>query len=273
MSTQPEDAAVNPEAAAPDEEVIHAEKAESAKSILKKPVTLAAIGLLVVLCAIVVYVEFIAGGNTLPPPLISYEIEEAKQVETDGLPINVKVGPVSVFLIEDPGGDQGAARAKNLVGHIEDTVQMMIDERGRQVTLKESEETPPAIIQGRRNGTDRKTVVQLTEGDMSLSGEDDQKLVARVWAERFVDTLKLYGFGEPPKYSTARPFGQALQSLYDAAHVEGMITPDSLEQAYEQLSDTDRALLESLEGASGITPEERESEDEDAETQAAALAF
>ena len=71
---------------------------------------------------------------------------------------------------------------------------------------------------------------------MTLAKTDDAKLLARIWAERLTDAMRLLIFGEPPEFSRDSPFGSALDTLYvNAAAEAGALTTNALNEAFEEL--------------------------------------
>ena len=79
---------------------------------------------------------------------------------------------------------------------------------------------------------------------MKLAGDEDPKRVARIWAERLTDGLKVLQFGEPPKFTIGSDFGNALETLYlNARSEEGGISTDSIDDSFEKLSDEQKLSL------------------------------
>jgi hypothetical protein len=213
------------------------------KSTLKQPVFIAAFLLALGVAGLIIYLE---GGRLnveLLPPEITYELLPNKGV-TEGVPIALKVNQVSVFQIDDPMQGGNASRAKEVVAALEGAVRDLLDEPGRVVTLDTESSELPAIIQNNPDGTGRRVLVQITQGDVTLSGQTDPKWLARVWAERVTDALKLFVFGEPPLFSLGADYGQALQGMYDRAMEErGAISLGALNRAYEALPDAEKSKL------------------------------
>ena len=88
-------------------------------------------------------------------------------------------------------------------------------------------------------------IIQVTSDDLTLVMTEDAKLLARIWAERLTDSLRLLLFGDPPEFSRDTPFGGALDMLYvNAVKEGGALTTDALNAAFEELpEDVRRALV------------------------------
>jgi hypothetical protein len=115
----------------------------------------------------------------------------------------------------------------------------------------------PAIVISRPDGTERRTLVQLDAGDLTLVGESDGKRVARVWAERLTDSIKVYIFGEPPKFSKGTAFGDSIDALYATALQHGgAISKSSLDFAFASLNDRQKQALENLPVLGKLSPQE-----------------
>lgn len=216
------------------------------KALIFRPFTLAAAALLVGLLLIVAFFQDRAIDRDLPLPEVSYSLQRNEGL-TEGIPVAVKINQVTVFLINDPmDSGAGAERAKGLVTNLEATLAMVQENPGKTVTLDMGGELPEIII-SEADGTQRRSVVQLQPGDLSLAGDGDGKRVARVWAERLTDAIKVFIFGEEPKFSTGTAFGDSLGELYSTALEQGgAISKGSLESAYASLNEGQRQALENL---------------------------
>ncbi len=213
------------------------------KSILKKPLTIAATLLTIGVIGVIVWLE---GGKVyveLPPPEVTYELLPNKGL-TEGVPIAVKINDVSIFKISDPvAGGGGALRAKEIVTNVEGAVQDLLDQPGRNITIDESGEMP-AIIQSLPDGTGKRLIVQLTEGDVTVSEQNDAKWLARTWAERLTDSLKVFVFAEAPQFTDGSEFGAALTTLFlESKGERGAISGASIGDAFEGLSEEQRFAL------------------------------
>jgi hypothetical protein len=123
-------------------------------------------------------------------------------------------------------------------------VQDLVDEPGRVITLDTESSELPAIVQNNPDGSGRRVLVQLTQGDVTLSAQTDPKWLARNWAERVTDALKVFVFGEPPIFSIATDFGQALERMHSMAMEErSAISLGALNRAYEGLPDAEKSKL------------------------------
>ncbi len=208
--------------------------------------TVAAVLLVAVVIAGVVFLERGEVDRELPPPEVSYELLR-NEGRTAGVPIAIKLNQIAVFMISDPmEGGTGADRSKQIVAALERGIEVMRAEPGRRITLDTSGPMP-AIVQSRPDDSDRSVLVQLTEGDRILSGDTEVKRLARLWAERLTDTLKVLMFGEPPKFTIGTEFGSALEALYVGAMGEmGMVSKANLDAAFANLSDDQKSALETL---------------------------
>jgi hypothetical protein len=221
-------------------------KKPTASAVLRQPVTIAAIILVIAVVALVVYLEYGGNRGRLPEIVVSYTLLP-NEGRTEGVPISIKLNDIAVFVVSDPlQGGGGAARAQSIVDNLQASVTMLKAEPGKMITLDESGDLP-AIVQQSKDGTERRVLIQLTPEDMTLASETDAKRLARVWAERLTDTVKLIAFGEPPEYSTGTEFGDALETLYAASRAQGgSVSEGSLGEAFEQLSDAQKLVLETV---------------------------
>jgi len=220
-------------------------KKPSAKSILTQPVTIAAIVLTLAVVGFVLYLE--AGSSSgLPEIEVAYELLP-NEGKTDGVPIAIKLNEIAVFVISDPlDGGSGAARAQSVVENLQESVTILKDEPGKIITLDETG-TFPTIVQQSKDGTNRRLLINITEEDLKIANETNPKRLARLWAERLTDTVKLIAFGEAPKYSTGTEFGDAMGTLYAAARQKGgSVSEGSLDEAFEILNDGQKLVLETV---------------------------
>lgn len=229
----------------PPEELTFGERAKGRdlKTTLKQPVFVAAFLLGLGVIGLIFYLERGRINVELPPPEITYELLP-NQGLTEGVPIAIKVNQVSVFQIDDPMQGGGAGRAKEVVAALEGAVQDLVAEPGRVITLDVESAELPSIVQNNPDGSGRRVLVQLTQGDIKLSGQDDPKWLARNWGERVTDAFKVFVFGEPPLFTVGSEFGFALQAMHDAAMEErAAISLGALNRAYEALPDADKSKL------------------------------
>ena len=221
-------------------------KKPTLKARLSQPVSIAAITLAMGVMALIVYLEVGRVRADLPTPEVSYTLLP-NDGKTDDVPIAIKLNQIAVFVVDDPiQGGAGAARAKKIVDVLQQAVLALKDEPGKVITL--DEETPlPAIVQQEHDGTQRTVIVQMIPGDLTLAGETDAKRLARVWAERLTDVLKVIAFGEAPEFSIGTDFGSAIETLYATARErQGLISQSSLDDAFAGLTDGERLVLETV---------------------------
>jgi len=216
------------------------------KGMIFRPFTLAAAALLVGVLLFVAFLEDRSIDRSLPLPEVSYSLQRNEGI-TAGVPIAIKMNQVTVFLIDDPmEGGTGAERAKQVVASLQATVQMLQNHPGRTVTLDINSELPSIVI-SKPDGTERRAIVELQPGDLTLVGETDGKRVARIWAERLTDAVKVLVFGEPPKFTKGTEFGDSLDALYATAMQRGgAISKGSLDFAFAALNDRQRLALETV---------------------------
>ncbi len=221
-------------------------KGESLRQTLKKPVMVVAMLLGLGVITGVWFLQTGSGALRLTAPAVSYELLQNHGL-TEGVPIAITVGPLTVFKISDPmSGGTGAARAKAVVGNIEQAVQELIESPGRTITIDSNvEQQLPMIVQkASPNDATGLEVIRVSTDDVSLAGEEDPKQVARIWAERLTDGLKLLQFGEQPKFTRGSDFGNALETLYlNSRNENGGISTESIEEAFEELSDEQKLSL------------------------------
>jgi hypothetical protein len=245
---QKTDPAAKPSGSRGEQSIVFGEELEdrSWKAMIFRPFTLAAGALLVGVLLFVGFLEERSIDRSLPLPELSYSLQRNEGV-TPGVPIAIKMNQVTVFLIDDlMEGGAGAERAKQVVASLQATIEMLQNEPGKTVTLDINSELPSIVI-ARPDGTERRLIVQLQPGDLALVGETDGKRVARVWAERLTDAIKVFVFGEPPKFSKGTEFGDSLDALYATAMQRGgAISKGSLDFAFATLNDRQRLALETV---------------------------
>lgn len=221
-------------------------QATSLREVLAKPVTIVAIVLAICVVGVVVILQEAPGILTLELPQARYELLRNEGL-TDGVPIAIQLGPLTVFEISDPmAGGAGAGRARTVVASLSEAVRELADTPGRVITIDmESAEGMPRIVQKETaNAEASLEIVAVTADDMVLVKTEDAKLLARVWAERLTDSLRLLVFGQPPEFSRDTHFGAALDTLHGTALREGgALTSDSLMTAFEQLAPEMREAL------------------------------
>jgi hypothetical protein len=226
------------------------------KAMIFQPLTLAVAAVVVGGLLVWAYLEQNSIDRTLPVPEVTYDLQRNEGV-TAGVPVAIKVNQVTVFLIDDTmEAGAGAERAKQIVSNLQTTLAMLQDQPGRTVTLDIDRELPEIVI-SKSDGTERRAIVELQPGDLTLVGETDGKRVARVWAERLTDAIKVFVFGEPPKFSTGTAFGDSLEALYATAlQRSGAISKGALDVAYAELNDGQKLALETLPTFQPIEPVE-----------------
>lgn len=223
--------------------------ATSLREVLAKPVTIVAIVLAICVVGVVVVLQEAPGILTLELPQAKYELLRNEGL-TDGVPIAIQLGPLTVFEISDPmAGGAGAGRARTVVASLSEAVRELADTPGRVITIdmKSAEGMPRIVQKETANAEASLEIVAVTADDMVLVKTEDAKLLARVWAERLTDSLRLLVFGQPPEFSRDTHFGAALDTLHGTALREGgALTSDSLMTAFEQLAPEMREALTSF---------------------------
>ena len=222
---------------------------DSFRQIIAKPLTVVASGMCVVIIGLVIYLQQDPAALTLERPEAQYELLPNDGL-TDGVPIAIQLGPLTVFEISDPlAGGSGAARARRVVDSLNTALVELEDTPGRFITIESNAEGGlPSIVQkASPDSVDSLVLVHVTAGDMVLAQTDDAKLLARVWAERITDSFRLLLFGEPPEFSRDTAFGGALDTLYVNARAEsGKLTTEALFTAFEGLPEISRKALTSF---------------------------
>ena len=230
------------------EQIVFGEDLEdhSWKSKIFQPFTLAAACLVIGLLLVLAFLEERSIDRHLPVPQVSYELQRNDGV-TAGVPIAIKIDQIAVFQISDPmEGGTGAERAKKIVSTLQSTLDNLQNQPGKTVTLDIDSELP-AIVISQPDGTERHSLVQLEPADLTLASDSDGKRVARVWAERLTDAIKVFVFGEAPKFSKGTEFGDSLEALYSSAMKRGgAISKSSLDSAYASLDDSQKQILEHI---------------------------
>ena len=222
-------------------------EADTIRSRFHRTSTLAAIPLMLGVIALIFYLQ---GGNIvidLPLPEASYSLLP-NEGRTSGVPIAIKVNQIAVFMINDPlEGGAGAARARELVDQLQRVIDAAVEEPGKTLRIDNDSATLPIVVLTEEDGTDSRTVAALSPEDLLLAGDDDARRIARTWAERLTDTLKVTAFGEAPNFTSGSDFWEALHQMYAGARKEkGLITEDSLNESFEALPPRQRLLLETL---------------------------
>ena len=221
---------------------------ESLKQTLTKPVALVAMGLGVAIIGLVFYLQQDPRMLTLEIPEVRFELLPNQGV-TEGVPIAIRMGHLMLFQISDPvAGAAGAARAKRVVASLSQALDELVANPPRVITIQTGmDEGLPMIVQKEYTDSEEFVeIVSVTADDMVLASTDDAKLLARIWAERLTDAMRLLIFGEPPEFSRDSSFGRALDTLYvNAANEAGALTTEALERAFEGLPiDLQNALTE-----------------------------
>lgn len=234
-------------------------KGESIKQILRKPVTVVGVILGLAVIGIVFLLQQDPAALVLTAPEPRYELLR-NEGTTDGVPIAIQLGPLTVFEISDPlAGGSGAGRAQQVVENLTAALSELQESPGRIITIQPAgEEGLPSIVQKEDSDSAASLeIVRVTSDDMLLAETDNAKLLARVWAERLTDTIRLLLFGEPPEFSRESAFGGALDTLYVNARSEvGRLTTEALATAFEELSDDLRHALTTFPALPAVEPEQ-----------------
>ena len=240
------------------EALVKGSEGESLGQVVKKPAVIVAVLLGLCIVAGVWLLQQGGGALVLDAPEVSYELLRNQGI-TEGVPIAIRLGPLTVFQISDPlAGGAGASRAKEIVQNVERAVADLIENPGRTITIASSaEEQLPAIVQKSSPDDDAGIeVIRVSTDDVKLAGDEDPKRVARIWAERLTDGLKVLQFGEPPKFTIGSDFGNALETLYlNARSEKGGISTDSIDDSFEKLSDEQKLSLTTFPAPEKPAPE------------------
>ena len=217
------------------------------KERLMRPATLAALALGAAILTGLIVLELGRFELQLPPPTVSYVLLP-NEGKTDGLPIAIKLNQLAVFMISDPlKQGSGATRAKNIVEQLQPALTAAAEDPGKTITIDAESYELPAIVLSESDGTDKQVLLRMIPADMVLAGETDAKRLARVWAERLTDAMKVLAFAEAPKFSTGTEFGNALKAMRaNAVTPQGIVTRDSLVAAFAGLTEQERLALETL---------------------------
>ena len=223
----------------------------SLRQVIRKPVTIVAAALGFGIIGIVLFLQRDPSLLRLKAPEAQYELLQ-NQGLTPGLPIAIQLGPLALFEISDPmAGGGGATRARQVVANLNRAVAELEETPGRVITI-ESEaggESYKIVQKAKSDSVESLEIVQITSDDLILAQTDDAKLLARVWAERLTDSLRLLLFGEPPEFSRQSAFGSALDTLYvNARGQSGRLTTEALSLAFEELPETSRQALTAFTG-------------------------
>lgn len=234
-------------------------KGESIKQIVRKPVTIVGVILGLAVIGIVFLLQQDPAALVLTAPEPRYELLR-NEGTTDGVPIAIQLGPLTVFEISDPlAGGSGAGRAQQVVENLTAALSELQESPGRIITIQPAgEDGLPSIVQKEDSDSAASLeIVRVTSDDMLLAETDNAKLLARVWAERLTDTIRLLLFGEPPEFSRESAFGGALDTLYVNARSEvGRLTTEALATAFEELSDDLRHALTTFPALPAVEPEQ-----------------
>ncbi len=220
---------------------------DTIKSRFKRNSTRAAIPLMLGVLGLIYYLQ---GGNistNLPVPEVSYSLLP-NDGRTSGVPVAIKVNQVAVFMINDPlDSGVGAVRAKELVDQLQQIIDIAVEEPGKTLRIDNDSTELPVIVLTEEDGTEAQPVVAIAPEDLVLAGDDDAKRIARTWAERLTDTIKVLAFGEEPNFTSGSEFWEALHQMYAGARMEkGLISEDSLNESFEALPPRQRLTLETL---------------------------
>ena len=221
-------------------------KGDSLRQVLAKPATIISIVLGLAIIVFVFFLQQDPASLTLEVPEARYELLQNEGL-TEGVPIAIRLGPLAIFQISDPlAGGGGAARARQVVDNLNSAVNQLAETPGRVITIETGgSEGMPTIVQKEYSDSEESLeIVQVSSDDLALAKSDNAKLLARVWAERLTDSLRLLLFGDPPEFSRDTPFGSALDTLYvNAVSQGGSLTSDALNTAFEELPDDLRQAL------------------------------
>ena len=220
---------------------------DSLRQVLTKPLTVVAMGMGLLIVGLVIFLQRDPASLTLEVPEARYELLQ-NEGRTQGVPIAIQLGPLTVFQISDPlAGGGGATRARQVVENLNLAVNQLADTPGRVITIETSgPEGLPVVVQKEfSDSLESIEIIQVTSDDLTLVMTEDAKLLARIWAERLTDSLRLLLFGDPPEFSRDTPFGGALDTLYvNTVKQGGPLTTDGLNAAFKELpADLRQALV------------------------------
>ncbi len=229
--------------------LVSGSRGETVRQRLAKPATIVAIILGASILGLVIFLQHGPSSLTLELPEATYELLPNNGL-VEGVPIAIHLGPLTLFQLSDPmAGGAGASRARQIVENLNSAVLELKESPGRVITIEsEPDEGMPRIVQKEApDEPDSLEIVRVTDGDMALMSTDNAKLLARVWAERLTDSMKLLVFGEPPEFSRDTEFGAALDALYGNATREGSgLTSALLATTFGELSPDQRRALTSF---------------------------
>ena len=223
-------------------------RGESLKQILTKPVSIVGITLALIVVGITIMLEQDPTTLRLEIPEVRYELMRNEGL-SGGVPIAIRLGNLLVFQISDPiSGSQGAQRAKQVVESLTSALNELAEDPPRVITIENTAaDGGPVIVQKEYEDSDHSLeIVSVTSDDLLLAKIDDSKLLARLWAERLTDSMRLLLFGQAPEFSRDTPFGAALDTLYvNAVNSEGSMTTATLNDVFDDLPvELQRALTE-----------------------------
>jgi hypothetical protein len=228
-----------------EEDFARQSETPSWRALLSRPSALVSIVVALLLAGVVVYLEFVDPHAGLPIPEVSYALMP-NEGKTTGVPIAIKLNQVTVFEIDDPmEGGAGASRTPAIVERLQNAVSDLRANPGKAVTYVTEGGNTEIVLQN-VDGTERRLLIRIAEGDLALTGNVAQDRVARVWAERLTDALKVLAFGEAPEFSKGTDYGNAIESLYALAKAGGRVSKGSLDDAFAQLNDSQRLALETV---------------------------
>ena len=221
-------------------------KGDSLRQIVRKPFTIVALALGFAIIGIVLFLQRDPSLLRLEAPDAQYELLQ-NQGLTPGLPIAIRLGPLALFEISDPmAGGAGATRARRVVANLNSAVAELEETPGRVITIETgaSGQSYKIVQKAKSDSVESHEIVRITSDDLVLAQTDDAKLLARIWAERLTDSLRLLLFGEPPEFSRQSTFGSALDTLYvNARSQSGGLTTEALRLAFEELPEASRQAL------------------------------
>ena len=218
---------------------------ETIRQVLGKPKAIVGILLGIAVVGIVILLQRGPSALTLQLPEAKYELLP-NQGLTAGVPIEIHLGPLTLFQISDPmAGGAGAGRARQVVESLTTAVEELRDSPGRVITIDSAPDGMPRIVQKETSDAeDAFEIITVTSDDTALMQTDDAKLLARIWAERLVDSLKVLVFAQPPEFSRDTEFGAALDTLFGTADREsGSLTSEVLAETFEQLPEAQKEAL------------------------------
>ncbi len=214
------------------------------KEIALRPMTIFVACGVTAIAFFVWYLNFRTSGGDLPLPTMTYTLLPNKG-ETKGVPVAIKINQATVFMIDDPMDGGGAARAKKIIASLDETMRpLKADPNAGGIRFAVDDRRPVILVISQASG-DKKELATVTEGDVTLAGDNDAMHLAGQWAERLTDAVKVFAFGEVPSFSMETEFGQALLSMFkQAAGSQGKVSKQTLDAAFQRLSAGQRHALE-----------------------------